>query len=202
MRIFPAALTVAALLLGSTAIAAEATREENIAKCSDANLDVSIAGCSALLQASGESNEARATAFNNRGVAYRDKADYDKALQDFDEALKLAPSDVGTLVHRGRAYRGKGDHARALADFDAAIKADPKGANAFTQRGLAFADKGDVPRAIADFDQAIALNPNAVDALYNRGVTLLDRGEIDNATAVISLQWLALHRDDVRARWS
>jgi ADP-ribose pyrophosphatase len=31
---------------------------------------------------------------------------------------------------------------------------------------------------------------------------MLDRGEIDNATAVIALQWLALHRDDVRARWS
>ena len=31
---------------------------------------------------------------------------------------------------------------------------------------------------------------------------MLDRGDIDNATAVIALQWLALHRDDVRARWS
>lgn len=30
---------------------------------------------------------------------------------------------------------------------------------------------------------------------------MLDRGDIDNATAVIALQWLALHRADVRARW-
>jgi ADP-ribose pyrophosphatase len=30
---------------------------------------------------------------------------------------------------------------------------------------------------------------------------MLDRNEIDNAIAVIALQWLALHRDEVRARW-
>ncbi|WP_421998795.1 NUDIX domain-containing protein [Reyranella sp.] len=31
--------------------------------------------------------------------------------------------------------------------------------------------------------------------------TMLEHGEIDNAIAVIGLQWLALHRDEVRARW-
>ena len=30
---------------------------------------------------------------------------------------------------------------------------------------------------------------------------LLDRGEIDNAVAVMGLQWLALHRDEMRKRW-
>ena len=30
---------------------------------------------------------------------------------------------------------------------------------------------------------------------------LLDRDEIDNSAAVIALQWLALHRDELRGRW-
>ena len=30
---------------------------------------------------------------------------------------------------------------------------------------------------------------------------LLDRDEVDNAVTVISLQWLLLHRDEVRRRW-
>ena len=30
---------------------------------------------------------------------------------------------------------------------------------------------------------------------------MLDRGEIDSAIGVIALQWLALHRDEVRRRW-
>jgi ADP-ribose pyrophosphatase len=31
--------------------------------------------------------------------------------------------------------------------------------------------------------------------------TMLEHGEIDNAIGVIALQWLALHREEVRARW-
>ncbi len=30
---------------------------------------------------------------------------------------------------------------------------------------------------------------------------LLDRDEVDNAPAVMALQWLALHRDELRNRW-
>ena len=30
---------------------------------------------------------------------------------------------------------------------------------------------------------------------------MLDRDEIDNAVGVVALQWLALHRDEVRKRW-
>jgi cysteine synthase A len=33
------------------------------------------------------------------------------------------------------------------------------------------------------------------------GIALVDRGEVDNAVTVIALQWLALHRDEVRQRW-
>jgi ADP-ribose pyrophosphatase len=31
---------------------------------------------------------------------------------------------------------------------------------------------------------------------------LLERNEVDNAVGVIALQWLALHRDEIRKRWS
>ena len=31
---------------------------------------------------------------------------------------------------------------------------------------------------------------------------MLERNEIDNAVGVIALQWLALHRDEVRKRWA
>ena len=36
---------------------------------------------------------------------------------------------------------------------------------------------------------------------FTEARAMLDRNEIDNAIAVIALQWLALHRDQVRARW-
>jgi ADP-ribose pyrophosphatase len=36
---------------------------------------------------------------------------------------------------------------------------------------------------------------------FDEARAMLDRGDIDNAAAVVSLQWLALHRDEVRKRW-
>ena len=36
---------------------------------------------------------------------------------------------------------------------------------------------------------------------FTEARTMLEHGEVDNAVAVIALQWLALHREEVRARW-
>lgn len=36
---------------------------------------------------------------------------------------------------------------------------------------------------------------------FDEARAMLDRDEIGNAIGVIALQWLALHRDEVRARW-
>ena len=41
-----------------------------------------------------------------------------------------------------------------------------------------------------------------VEALpWTEARALLDHGKITNALGLVALQWLALHRDDVRARW-
>jgi len=36
---------------------------------------------------------------------------------------------------------------------------------------------------------------------FSEAFAMVERNEIDNAVGVIALQWLALHRDDVRRRW-
>ncbi len=36
---------------------------------------------------------------------------------------------------------------------------------------------------------------------FTEALALLARDEIDNSAAVIALQWLALHRDELRSRW-
>jgi ADP-ribose pyrophosphatase len=36
---------------------------------------------------------------------------------------------------------------------------------------------------------------------FTEAYAMLERNEVDNAVGVIALQWLALHRDEVRTRW-
>ena len=51
-------------------------------------------------------------AYNLRGSAYYDKGEYDIAIADFDDALRIGPPSAIIYHNRGNAWRGKGDHAR------------------------------------------------------------------------------------------
>src|SRR6184192_1957138 len=58
-------------------------------------------------------------------------AEYDKAIADYDEVIRLDPKDVFAYIYRGCAYERKGDYDKAIADYDEAIRLDPKGAKAY-----------------------------------------------------------------------
>src|SRR5213595_440082 len=53
-------------------------------------------------------------------------AEYDKAIADYDEVIRLDPKDVFAYIYRGCAYDDKGDYDKAIADYDEAIRLDPK----------------------------------------------------------------------------
>jgi tetratricopeptide (TPR) repeat protein len=64
-------------------------------------------------------------AYNLRGSAYYDKGEYDIAIADFNDALRIGPPS-GIIYHnRGNAWRGKGEYAKAIADYDMSIKQGP-----------------------------------------------------------------------------
>ena len=65
--------------------------------------------------------------------AYDEKGQYDRAIQDFDQANKLNPNNTNAINARGKAYNAKGQHDRAIQDYDQAIKLDPNYAPAFPQ---------------------------------------------------------------------
>src|SRR6516225_5830016 len=58
--------------------------------------------------------------FDNRGLAYADNGDYDRAIADYNEAIRLRP-EAKFLDNRGNSYNYKGDYDRAIADYDRAI---------------------------------------------------------------------------------
>jgi tetratricopeptide (TPR) repeat protein len=63
-----------------------------------------------------------------RGLFWLGKKDYDKAITEFNEVVRLTPKDVRAYTIRARAWKLKGEYARASADFDVAIRLDPKSA--------------------------------------------------------------------------
>src|SRR5262249_28158541 len=98
-----------------------------------------------------------ALAFNNRGIAYEQKGDLDRAIQDFDQAIKLKRNYVGALNNRANIYDRKGDVDRAIQDYSEAIRLNPKVSGFFINRGRAYLRKNENDRAVADFNDAVRL---------------------------------------------
>ena len=126
------------------------------------------------------------TLYNNRGNSFRKKGDYDQAIADFNEALKISPSFVLAFWNRGAVYLDKGDYERAIADYDEALKRnpnDPEFTRIYVERGLAYYRKGDFDRAIADYTEAIKRNARVGNAYRFRGHAYLGKPDFDRAIA-------------------
>ena len=97
--------------------------------------------------------------YTNRGVEYERKREFDKAIADHDEAIKIDPKNPLAYNNRGNTYAAKQDYTRAIADYDQAVKLNAKYADAYYNRGLAKRNKGDWAAGDADIAQAKQLQP-------------------------------------------
>jgi Flp pilus assembly protein TadD len=80
------ALRVAAVALALMAVMPAFADDRS--KCDNDSGDEAIAACSRLIA----KNPRDSKAFNNRGIEYRKKGDVDRAIADYDQAIRLEPS--------------------------------------------------------------------------------------------------------------
>jgi tetratricopeptide (TPR) repeat protein len=166
-RVFLPSLLVATPLVVAAAHAQTAQERHWCESEEEITVGQRIDGCSAVIKAGRDKAEKLAEAFNNRGVAYRLKGDYDSAIQDYGQAIKLNAKFATAHVNRGVAYDNKGEYDRAIQDYDQAIKLKPS-AEAYFNRGNAYLRKGQHDHAIDDYNQALKLKPEFASAFDNR----------------------------------
>ncbi len=121
-------------------------------------------------------------ALRMRGRLWSDRKDYERALSDLDEAIRLAPDRAPSYVDRGRVrYSGKKDVNGGLADLNKAIQLDPALANAYRSRALMWMQNRDRARMKADLDMAIQLDPADARSSFFRHVYWLQEGNTQKA---------------------
>jgi tetratricopeptide (TPR) repeat protein len=84
-----------------------------------------IAVCGALIGNDKAPKADRVKTVIARAVVYERKGEIDRAIGDYDTALRLDPTLADIFSARGELYRKKGDRVHALADFGAALKLNP-----------------------------------------------------------------------------
>jgi tetratricopeptide (TPR) repeat protein len=121
-----------------------------------------------------------------RGDIARKNGNWDKAIADCTEAIRLKPDSALAYSERGFAYAGKHNLDKAIADLSEAIRLDPTDATAYYFRGSAYSEKDDFDKSIANLTEAIQLNPQYAQAYVGRGTDYGMKGDWDKAIADLS----------------
>src|SRR5258708_9729938 len=166
-RLSSAVVLAGALLAGVSALAQTAQERRYCEGEDGASVAQRIDACSAVIKSGRDKGDKLAEAFNNRGVGYRLKGDYDRAITDYAQAIKVNAKLTAALANRGVAYDKKGDYDRAIQDYAQAIKLKPS-TEAYFNRGNAYLGKSQYASAIDDYNQAIKLKADFGPAFDNR----------------------------------
>src|ERR1700688_1704642 len=111
------AVSTAALLLAPTG-PAWAQSDQQIDWCNgndNATPELSVSGCTAMIQSGEHTGDELAIVFNNRGLAYFEDGQSERASQDYDQAIRLAPNFFNALINRGFAYLKVNNYGAAIA---------------------------------------------------------------------------------------
>jgi tetratricopeptide (TPR) repeat protein len=117
-----------------------------------------VDACTRALNSDRFDQHNRAIIYSNRANQRERMGDYEKAIADHNEAIKIDPTYAAGFMHRGNAFARHGDFDRAIADHSEAVRLAPKDADSFYNRGYTYSHKGDHERAVADYTTGIELD--------------------------------------------
>ena len=107
---------------------------------------------------------------------------FERATNEFREAVRLAPRDAGSEIGLGEALRGEDDYKGAINAFTAALKLTPQDAGVWNARcwtrGL-FAK--DLEAGLGECNTALGLAPGQPAYLDSRGLIYLRQGRTSEA---------------------
>ncbi|MHC5825545.1 MAG: tetratricopeptide repeat protein, partial [Nostoc sp.] len=128
-----------------------------------------------------------AIAYKKRGNARSDLGDFEGAIEDYTQAIKINPNYVDVYYNRGNARSDLGDFEGAIEDYTQAIKINSNYADAYYNRGNIRLEIADKQGAIEDFQKAadIYRQEGKLEALKDTRERILDL-EIEESLDILN----------------
>jgi len=125
----------------------------------------------------------------NRANAYYHIDNYDKAIEDFAEAIELYKNSEEFLIKhyheilyaKGKAYQKANQHINAIKDFSEYIFLDSLNADIYFVRGNSYSLIDSFSLATQDYDASLKLNYNKKDISIFRAPILFFSSKYDEA---------------------
>lgn len=112
-----------------------------------------------------------------------DNDDYDKAIAEEQQALKLDPKSFGARKILGHIYANLNKSQESITILKEACEIKPTSYGAQRDLGTAYLAAGNIDEAINAFKKAIELKPDNVEAHLKLSVLLSKKGEFRDAIA-------------------
>ena len=124
-----------------------------------------VENCDAVeLEARIAASPPSAGAHYERAVKRLNQKNYDGAVEDYTEALKVRPDWLWCLRGRMVAHEGRKDFLNALVDATRGIELAPKDPDSYKYRARVYWEQGDRDRAMADYQRAVDVAPGSPSA--------------------------------------
>ena len=118
--------------------------------------------------------------YDGRAIARYFTYEYDKIVQDENQAIALDSTDGGFLVNRGYALLELKQFDKAIVDLTTSIRIHPS-QKGYANRGYAYAQLGRHTEAIADYNESLRIVAKDGQTLYLRGISYLASGKQEEA---------------------
>jgi tetratricopeptide (TPR) repeat protein len=109
-----------------------------------------------------------AAVYQQRGYAAATNQQFQDALNDFSEAIKLKSDDARIYEQRAAVEMKMNDNDKALADYTEAIKLKPNEVRYYAYRSYIYEVKGDIKNSMADTDKVLKLDPKNQEAISRK----------------------------------
>jgi tetratricopeptide (TPR) repeat protein len=109
------------------------------------------------------------------GLAHQGLKQYDKAIEQFEQARQIAPSDIRLARLEARALRENGELDRGVTLLENALKQDDRQPAAYIALAELYLESGRLAQALAILDRAAARLPGDTTVAYGIGNLLEDQ---------------------------
>jgi hypothetical protein len=124
-----------------------------------------------------------AIAYLDRGQAYIDAGEMDKALADLDSLEKLEPKNPNIYNNRGIVFFKRGEFEKALTEFNRSLAVGPRFQLGYLNRAILWGHFREFEKSIRDLTAAIEINRHFYLAYYYRGLAYKELNLMDRALA-------------------
>jgi tetratricopeptide (TPR) repeat protein len=92
-----------------------------------------------------------------QGVRYNKNKEYEKAIECYNNALKLKPDFFDAFLELGNTYCDIGEEREGIKYYSSALSVDPNNWFALYNRGSTYFGLGEYKKAIVDFEELLTI---------------------------------------------